>query len=129
MKRDPTAAEELEMELEAEEPELEYDGISCLLLAAYIEKHLEDEAELRESLDSLMKEKDIPALSRELLKKTQPLLQSRKAGDVAYAVSYIVKQAYQQGVKDGLEDVKIQCLGIADSVAPAADQEEEDTDT
>ena len=77
----------------------------------------------------MLKENKITDLSSSLLGKVKPLLSSRKAGDVAYAVSYIVKQAYQKGVRDGLYEAMIQAFVLSDRAAPspaADDQEEEE---
>ena len=113
--------------LEAEE--LEIDGVTMLLYGARIEHHLSEVGEFRECFEAMLKDNKITDLSSSLLEKVKPLLGSRKAGDVAYAVSYIVKQAYQKGVKDGLYEAMIQAYGLADRAAPspaADDQEEEE---
>lgn len=141
MKEDPTfTSEELAMEtlegrreeleeLEAEEHELQIDGKTMLLYGARIEHHLGEEGEFRECFEDMLKENKITDLSSSLLGKVKPLLSSRKAGDVAYAVSYIVKQAYQKGVRDGLYEAMIQAFALSDRAAPspaADDQEEEE---
>lgn len=99
----------------------QWDALTLIYLGAHIKCHLENDVEMRESLAELAEENDIDGLASALLERVRPLLASRKASDVSYAIAYVVRQAWQKGVRDGLTESYIQCAALA---AHAAEDDE-----
>lgn len=109
----------------ARERALDFEPITCLLLATRIEQHLADEEELRRSVERLYRESDMIEITKGLQQKTAPLLRSGEPDDVLFVIEYVARKAYQQGIRDGLFECEIQCLGLADKYSDTEPEPEE----